>query len=114
MFPAVQSVAYAALGLVYLARQRPAEGLALIERSPDAGSPANRSTRYLARAELLRALGRTADAEAAIREARERILRIAGSLHDPEVRQTYKANVGVNARTLALAETWLGPERSVP
>jgi tetratricopeptide (TPR) repeat protein len=107
MLPAVQSVACAALGLVYLARQRPAEALAFIDRSPDAGSPANRSTRYLARAEVLRGLGRTGDAAAAIGEARERILRIAGSLHDPDVRETYKANVDVNARTLALAAAWL-------
>lgn len=108
MLPGARSVANAALARVSLLRQRAADALGFIERAPDAGWPSNRSTRHLARAEVLHALGRTEDAGAAIAEARARILRIAASLDDSEMRSTYTGNIAVNARTLALAAAWLG------
>ena len=46
------------------------------------------------------------DAVAAIAEARERIERIAGTIEDPELRDSWQTNVVVNARTSALAREW--------
>jgi hypothetical protein len=64
----------------------------------------------LARAEALHALGRTQDAQSAIRAARERVLSIAATIDDAKVRESYATNVDANARTLKLAREWLREE----
>jgi hypothetical protein len=65
---------------------------------------------HLARAEALRALGRTNDANGAITHARDRVLRIAATLDgDPVLRESYLAGITSNARTLELARAWLLP-----
>jgi tetratricopeptide (TPR) repeat protein len=107
MLPAARSTASVALALVNLMRGRPAEALAFIESAPDAGWPSNRSTRGLARAEALHAVGRTDDARRAIRDARDRILRIAAGLEDAALQHSFTTIIAANARTLALAREWL-------
>jgi hypothetical protein len=59
------------------------------------------------RAEALHALGKSEDARAAIGEARDRILRIAATLSDAELHESYMTNITANARTLELATEWL-------
>jgi hypothetical protein len=70
---------------------------------------ATRSGLYLARAEALHALGRGDEAANAIREARDRIHRLATGLSaDVGVRDAFLTNIVYNARTLELARQWLG------
>ena len=61
-------------------------------------------------AEALAASGRHAEAHAAIRRARDALLDAARPIQDPGSRQSFLDNVPENARTLALAVEWLGPE----
>jgi hypothetical protein len=64
----------------------------------------------LARLALAEALHATGDREAArraIADARTHLLAIAGKIPDPVYRQSFLDNVPENARTLALARTWL-------
>jgi hypothetical protein len=108
----VEALALAALALVALHLGQPAEGLAFVERGFKAATSAQRivgteSLLHVARAEALHALGRTSDAHAAIREARDRIRGIAATL-EPDDRTSWLTNVNSNARTLALAKEWLG------
>ncbi|HEX3758612.1 MAG TPA: hypothetical protein VHW23_07880, partial [Kofleriaceae bacterium] len=68
----------------------------------------------LARAEALHASGAHPAARQAIAEARDRLLAIADKVADPDHRQRLLHAVPENARTLALAQAWLGdpsPER---
>jgi hypothetical protein len=70
---------------------------------------------YLMRAEALQALGRTADARTAIRDARDHILRIAATLDgDPELRTSFLTQIDTNERTLDLARQWLGDGPAPP
>jgi len=62
----------------------------------------------LAHAEALHATGAHDAARAAIAGARARVLAIAGTISDPDYRASFLAQVPENARTLALARTWLG------
>jgi tetratricopeptide (TPR) repeat protein len=62
----------------------------------------------LAHAEALHATGAHDAARAAIARARARVLAIAGTISDPDHRASFLAQVPENARTLALARTWLG------
>jgi eukaryotic-like serine/threonine-protein kinase len=62
----------------------------------------------LAHAEALHATGAHDAARRAIAEARTRLLEIAGRIADPEYRQSFLHGVPENARTLALAGSWLG------
>jgi hypothetical protein len=62
----------------------------------------------LARAEALHGLGSVDLAQLAIREARQRILTIASTLEDVELRDAYLTRVSVHARTFELARQWLG------
>lgn len=57
----------------------------------------------LAHAEALHAAGDLATAQAAIAEARDRLLAVAGTIDDPTYRRGFLEDVPVNARTLALA-----------
>jgi eukaryotic-like serine/threonine-protein kinase len=109
-----QATALRSRALVELRLGRLESALALADKglavAAAANQPTTGSTLRLARAEALHALGRTAQAEGAIREARDRILRIAGALDDAELRSSYVSNIVANARTLELARTWLGSE----
>ena len=114
LFPREQAVALASHALIELRLDRPLNALALARRGLDPTLPATYpvayATLHLARAEALHALGQTPDAHAAIREARDRILRIAATLDELELRESYVTNVDANARTLKLAREWLGEE----
>jgi hypothetical protein len=61
----------------------------------------------LTHAEVLEAAGDHAAACAAIRVARERLLTIANRIPDPAYKKSFLEEVPENARTLALASTWL-------
>jgi eukaryotic-like serine/threonine-protein kinase len=113
--PHVQFAALGGLGLVAFHRGQHADAIALADRGLDAArsgmrNPGFESIVRLARAEALHALGRTLDAHGAIREARDRVLSIAATLEDAELRESYLTNVDANARTLKLASEWLGDE----
>jgi hypothetical protein len=62
----------------------------------------------LAHAEALHATGDLGAARAAIAEARDRLLAVAGKIDDPTYRRSFLEQVSANARTLALARAWLG------
>jgi hypothetical protein len=62
----------------------------------------------LAYVEALFANGDHSAAYAAIAEARERILATAAGIDDPGRHKTFLENVPENARTLSLAQAWLG------
>ena len=62
------------------------------------------------RAMALRALGQPDAACTAIREARERILRIAATLDESPMRTAYLRDFEPNVRTLRLAQEWLGDD----
>jgi hypothetical protein len=68
----------------------------------------------LAHAEALHATGAHDAARAAIAQARARVLAIAGRISDPDYRAGFLAHVPENARTLALAATWLGEPAGGP
>ncbi len=114
-FSVGQAGALAALALVALHRGQPVDVLAFADRGLKASTSGIRwlpseSILHLVRAEALQVLGRTSDAHAAIREAKGRILTIAATFDDPELRESYVSNVDANARTLKLAREWLGDE----
>jgi serine/threonine protein kinase len=102
------------LALAELQSGHGGEALAFAERGLQ--SPffaATGSGLYLARAEALHALGRGDESVDAIREARDRIHRIATSLSDHEaLRDSFLTNIVYNARTLELARQWLGANNS--
>jgi hypothetical protein len=117
-FPVMQGHCLGVQGLVALRGGQPAEALAFAQRGLEAESrapwPSVGSLLRLVRAEALRALGRTDDADVSIRDARDRVLRIAATLEgEPELRRSYLANIDANARTLELAREWLG-SRGLP
>ena len=102
--------------LVELALGQPHDALASAERGLEAAAagsyPLTESTLRLTRAEALRALGRTDEAFAAVRGARARLLQVADTLEDSELRRCYLSRVSSHARTLDLASEWLGGETS--
>jgi tetratricopeptide (TPR) repeat protein len=110
-FPAVQAPALAALARLALQAGAPLAALASSERGMLAAAraswPSDGTILRVAHAEALLALGRAAEARAAIRAARERVLQIAASLEDAALAETFLADVVANARTLQLAEAWL-------
>jgi hypothetical protein len=61
----------------------------------------------LALAEALHATGDLEAARRTIAAARTHLLAIAGKIPDPAYRQSFLDDVPENARTLALARTWL-------
>jgi tetratricopeptide (TPR) repeat protein len=114
-YPNVEAWALSALAAIELLQGRPTEGLRLAERGLDpvvrGCVPYPGSVIYLTRAEALRDLGMTEEADAALREARDRIVRIAATLEgDPGLRRAYLEDVEVNARTMALASARFGEE----
>ena len=62
----------------------------------------------LAHAEALHATGAHDAARRAIAGAREHLLAIAGKIADPDYKASFLERVPENARTLALADAWLG------
>jgi tetratricopeptide (TPR) repeat protein len=62
----------------------------------------------LAHAEALHATGNLGAAQAAIAEARVRLLAVAAKIDDPSYRRSFLEQVSTNARSLALARAWLG------
>jgi tetratricopeptide (TPR) repeat protein len=113
-FPSTHPAAFCALALVAMRRGALSDALAFAERGLAVGSRGvwlrDGSILRLARAETLHALGQIGDARDAIREARDRILRIASTLDDPELGRSYVTNITANARTLELASAWLDRE----
>ena len=114
-FSSIHPAIFGVLARIALKRGQPAEALMLVERGLDA-EPGGRSLRdgsilRLARAVALFELGRPADANLAIREARDRILCIAATLDDPS-RLSYLTRIEANARTLDLAREWLAENRA--
>ncbi len=117
-FPTEQARALVALSLVARGRGRAPDALAFAERGLDielrAPWHSNGSMLRLVRAEALHALGRTDEAQAAVREARDRILHTASTLdNDPELRESYLNIIHTHARTLELAREWLGDEVAI-
>lgn len=109
-----QATALRSGALVELRLGRPERALVLADKGLEAGAAGNQpttdSTLRLARAEALRALGRVEESCVAIREARDRILRIAAAIEDPELGASYVTNIVANARTLQFARAWLAEE----
>ena len=70
----------------------------------------------LAHAEALHATGAHEAARRAIADARVRLITIADRIPDPERRNSFLDGVPENARTLALAQSWIGdaPPRREP
>jgi hypothetical protein len=66
----------------------------------------------LVHAEALHATGAHDAARAAIAQARARVTAIADQISDPVYRDSFLAQVPENARTLALATSWLGEPAS--
>jgi tetratricopeptide (TPR) repeat protein len=111
-FPVTETVACGALALAELRRGHAQDALAFAERALDGESrapwPSIGSSLILTRAEALSALGRVDDARAVIREARHRVLRIAGTLEPfPELRESCLTRIDTHVRTLELASEWL-------
>jgi tetratricopeptide (TPR) repeat protein len=111
-------IQFGVLGSLAMRRGSPEEALSYAERgleSLGARMQHDLSFLYLMRAEALQALGRTADARAAIRDARDHILRIAATLDgDPDLRGSFLTQIDTNERTLDLARQWLGEGPAPP
>jgi tetratricopeptide (TPR) repeat protein len=114
MFLHAQTAALAALALVELRRDEPAEGLAFAERGLAAALlaswPRDVALLHLVRAEALRRLGQWEAARNAVREARDRIERVASAFDDSSLRASY-LDIETNRRTVALASDWLRSDR---
>jgi tetratricopeptide (TPR) repeat protein len=114
VFPSTRPAGLGALALVALRRRQAEQALSFAERGLEAEAHGSwlgdGSILRLARAEALDALGRTRDAHATIADARDRILRIAATLDDLRLRETYTTNIEANSRTLLLARDWLEDE----
>ena len=102
--------ACSASALVAARRHDPAKALALAQRGLEGfREPHVVSILRLLRAEALHALGRMSDACAAIREARDRIVRNAAALDaEPSLRESYLTAIVAHTRTFELATDWLG------
>ena len=114
-FPLARSHAFGILACADLLQGKAAEALSLSEQGLE-GDVRGQSSSIgallrLVRAESLHSLGRIDDARVAIREARDRVLRLAATLEgNPELRASYLTDVRDNARTLELARQWLAEE----
>ena len=108
----------ATLSALRLAQGRAAEALAAAEdamaRSEAMGACGLFRGAFvrLTHAEALHATGAHDAAARAIADARARLLAIADKITDPDYKASFLERVPENARTLALAHTWLGD--SVP
>jgi hypothetical protein len=104
----------ATLSAIYLAQGRAEEALATAEEAVSRYTTMGGCGMFrgafvrLAHAEALHATGARDAARAAIAGARARLSDIAGRIADPDYRKSFLEGVPENARTLALARTWLG------
>jgi tetratricopeptide (TPR) repeat protein len=107
----------ASLSALRLAQARPAEALAAAEeavaRCTTMGGCGMFRAAFvrLTHAEALHATGAHDASRHAIGEARARLFLIADRIADPAYKRSFLENVPENARTLALARTWLGSDR---
>jgi hypothetical protein len=112
LLPWSQASVLRSRALVELRLDRPQSALALAEQGLEAAMqasyPLTVSLLRLTHADALHALGRFKEAQTAICEARNRILQIALTLDDLELRVSYLTRVQVHARTLTRARDWLG------
>jgi tetratricopeptide (TPR) repeat protein len=113
VFPSDRSAALAIRALIEVDLGRPQDALKSAERALElTGSSLhgwNGSQLGLARARALHALGRIDEARNVIRDARERLWRVAATLPDTELRDAYFA-FGPHRHTLQLAREWLTEE----
>ncbi|WP_437673155.1 serine/threonine-protein kinase [Sorangium sp. So ce131] len=107
---AIRAKALLGLGRAGEALEAAGEALAALESL--GGLEEGESMIRLVYAEALSAAGDPARAAAAIAAARDKLLDRAESVRDPEWRRRFLSLVPDNARTLALAEQWVGAERS--
>jgi eukaryotic-like serine/threonine-protein kinase len=110
MYPGAQIMAFAAMANLELARHRPESALDFIGRGlalSHASWPLERTILHLARACATQALGKKDEARAFVRDARDRVVRLAATLDEPALRNLCMTNVDANARTLAFAHEWL-------
>ncbi|HEX3765116.1 MAG TPA: hypothetical protein VHW23_40750, partial [Kofleriaceae bacterium] len=104
----------ATLARLRLAQGRAAEALAAAEDATARAAAMGACGMFrgafvrLAHAEALHATGAHDAARTAIAGARARLLAIAERIADPGYRASFLGGVPENARTLALAEAWLG------
>jgi tetratricopeptide (TPR) repeat protein len=109
--PGALSMAFSALARIELARGSPDRAIEFVEHgfaAAHASLPLEKAFLHLLRAEALHALGKPDQARIAIRDARDRVLRMAATLADPASRARYLSDIDANVRTLALAREWLG------
>jgi hypothetical protein len=66
---------------------------------------------HLVRVDALDALGRTTEADDALRRARDHVAQVAGTVADPALRHSFEALIPANARALALASERFGSEK---
>jgi tetratricopeptide (TPR) repeat protein len=104
---ATQAAVLLARGRVDEALAAAREGLARYQ-SVRAASFLRGAAVRLVHAECLHAAGRGPEAREALAAARDRLLAMAATLGDPERRRSFLERVPENARTLALAQEWLG------
>jgi tetratricopeptide (TPR) repeat protein len=110
--PPLQAYAFATLARVRLDQGRAAEALELAARAHRlleelGGMDEGESLVRLVYAQALRATGKTEEANAAIRAAREQLRARADAIREPARRESFLANVRDNATTLDLARRWL-------
>jgi tetratricopeptide (TPR) repeat protein len=110
--PALRAQALAVLAEILLAEGRAEGALARAEAAMSLltsldGIEEGESRIRLVHAEALAAAGDRAAAEAALADARDRLLARAAQVVDPALRRSLLERVPENARTLALARAWL-------
>jgi tetratricopeptide (TPR) repeat protein len=111
--PASRAGAQAILVEARLAEGRVAEALAAAEAAQSIltsldGIEEGEALIRVVYAEALMATGAVRDAEAAIADARDRLLARAAKVVDPALRASFLERVPENARTLSRAREWLG------
>ena len=111
LFPTVQVHALAAQARIAFLREKWQEALTLAEGGMMRTAwSSDLSTLHLVHAEALMMLDKADEARAALRKARDRIMSLAATIEDPELRDSFLTNVPANARTLELAKERLGYE----
>jgi tetratricopeptide (TPR) repeat protein len=109
----VELHAESSLARAVLGSGSPEEALAYAEKviaAPSGNLSLYLSDAYRTRAEAFHAMGKLAEAQDSIRNARARVLRIAATIDDDELRESFLSRVGPCAETLALATRWLPDE----
>ncbi|HET8935087.1 MAG TPA: protein kinase [Polyangiales bacterium] len=109
--PQEVATTFAVRAHIELRLERPTAALELSERGLLAAKsgilPWTDSLLQVSRARALHALARISEAHAAISEARDNVLRIAATITNPELRESFLRNVDAHAQALELADSWL-------